>query len=91
MDMGANRLFYWLRENGYLIKRKGTDWNMPTHLSMEQKLFEIKETVVLIQTDIPPLVKTPKVTGKGQLYFVTKFCRQINHKKGVSTNEVCNL
>ncbi|MEG2707727.1 MAG: phage antirepressor KilAC domain-containing protein, partial [Vagococcus sp.] len=46
VDMGANRLFQWLRTNGFLIKRKGTDWNMPTQYSMDLKLFEIKETNV---------------------------------------------
>ncbi|EOH96353.1 phage antirepressor KilAC domain-containing protein [Enterococcus pallens] len=73
VDVGANRLFVWLRDNGYLIKRKGTDWNMPTQLSMEMGLFEIKETVVSHSDGHTSISKTPKVTGKGQIYFVNKF------------------
>lgn len=73
VDVGANRLFVWLRDNGYLIKRKGTDWNMPTQLSMEMSLFEIKETVVSHSDGHTSISKTPKVTGKGQVYFVNKF------------------
>lgn len=73
VDVGANRLFVWLRDNGYLIKRKGTDWNMPTQLSMEMGLFEIKETVVSHSDGHTSISKTPKVTGKGQVYFVNKF------------------
>lgn len=72
VNIGANRLFCWLRDNGYLIKRKGTDWNMPTQLSMEQGLFEIKETVVSHSDGHTSISKTPKVTGKGQVYFVNK-------------------
>lgn len=72
VNIGANRLFCWLRDKGYLIKRKGTDWNMPTQLSMEQRLFEIKETVVSHSDGHTSISKTPKVTGKGQVYFVNK-------------------
>lgn len=75
VDIGANRLFIWLRNNGYLIKRKGTDWNMPTQLSMEMGLFEIKETVVSHSDGHTSISKTPKVTGKGQVYFVNKFLK----------------
>jgi len=71
--IGQNRLFDWLRENGYLIKRKGTDYNMPTQKSMELGLFEIKETSVSHSDGHITISKTPKVTGKGQLYFVNKF------------------
>lgn len=73
VNIGANRLFHWLRENGYLIKRKGSDWNMPTQLAMEQELFEIKETIVSHSDGHTSISKTPKVTGKGQIYFVNKF------------------
>ena len=73
VDIGANRLFIWLRENGYLIKRKGTDYNLPTQKSMELKLFEIKETVVAHADGHTTINKTPKVTGKGQQYFINKF------------------
>ena len=71
--IGANRLFSWMRENGYLIKRKGSDWNMPTQRSMEMKLFEIKETNVQHADGHITVNKTPKVTGKGQQYFINKF------------------
>ncbi|OTN76765.1 hypothetical protein A5886_001844 [Enterococcus sp. 8G7_MSG3316] len=73
VDIGAGRLFKRLRENGYLIKRKGTDWNMPTQKSMELGLFEVKETVVSHSDGHTSINKTPKVTGKGQIYFVDKF------------------
>ena len=72
VDMGQNRLFDWMRKNGYLISRKGTDYNMPTQRSMEMKLFEIKETTVS-HGDHVKITKTPKVTGKGQIYFINLF------------------
>ena len=74
--IGANRLFAWMRENGYLIKRKGSDWNMPTQRSMDLKLFEIKETNVQHADGHITVNKTPKVTGKGQQYFINKFLNQ---------------
>lgn len=67
VDIGARRLFKWLREKGYLIKRKGTDWNMPTQKSMDLGLFEVKETVVSHSDGHTSINKTPKVTGKGQV------------------------
>lgn len=73
VDIGANRMFEWLRANGYLIKRKGSDWNMPTQRSMELELFEIKETTIQHNDGHISISKTPKVTGKGQLYFVNQF------------------
>lgn len=76
IKIGANRLFSWLRENGYLIKRKGNEWNMPTQRSMEMDLFEIKETVVWHADGHTTINKTPKVTGKGQVYFVNKFLNE---------------
>ena len=75
-DIGQKRLFSWLRENGYLIKRKGLDWNMPTQKAMEMKLFRVKETVVTHSDGHTTISKTPKVTGKGQVYFVNKFLRK---------------
>nr|DAS72223.1 MAG TPA: KilAC domain protein [Caudoviricetes sp.] len=71
--IGGNRLFVWLRENGYLIKRKGSDWNMPTQRSMEMKLFEIKESTITHPDGHISVSKTVKVTGKGQQYFINKF------------------
>lgn len=73
VDIGAKRLFAWLRENGYLIKRKGTEWNSPTQKSMDLGLFETKETVIQRPDGGVDVKKTPKVTGKGQVYFVNKF------------------
>ena len=74
-DIGQKRLFAWLREKGYLIKRKGLDWNMPTQKAMEMKLFRVKETVVTHSDGHTTVSKTPKVTGKGQVYFVNKFMK----------------
>ncbi len=62
-----------MRENGYLISRKGTDYNMPTQRSMEMKLFEIKETTISHGDGHTSISKTPKVTGKGQIYFINLF------------------
>lgn len=73
INIGANRLFKWLRENGYLISRKGTDYNMPTQKSMDLGLFKIKETAITHSNGSVSISKTPKVTGKGQQYFVNKF------------------
>ena len=73
IQMGQNRLFAWLRENGYLIKRKGAGWNMPTQKSIDMGLFEIKESVHVDGNGCNVITKTPKVTGKAQIYFVNKF------------------
>lgn len=70
VDIGQNRLFTYLRENGYLIRRKGSDYNMPTQKSMDMGLFEIKETVIAHADGHTSTSKTPKVTGQGQLYFI---------------------
>lgn len=72
-EIGQNRLFRWLRENGYLIKRGGSDFNMPTQRSMELGLFTIKETAITHADGTVTVSKTVKVTGKGQQYFVEKF------------------
>ena len=69
VDMGQRRLFAWMRENGYLIKRCGSEYNLPTQRSMERGLMEIKETSV-IHYGYTTISKTPKVTGKGQVYFI---------------------
>ena len=73
VDVGQNRLFKWMRENGYLISRNGTDFNMPTQRAMEQGLFTIKETVITHSDGSVSISKTTKVTGKGQQFFVNKF------------------
>ena len=73
VDTGQFRLFAWLRENGYLIKREGSDYNMPTQRSVEMGLFEVKQTIITHSDGHITTNKTPKVTGKGQVYFVNKF------------------
>lgn len=73
IDVGQKRLFEWLRENGYLIKRKGSDYNSPTQKSMELGLFEIKETPIHHNSGEISISRTSKITGKGQAYFINKF------------------
>ena len=73
INIGQNRLFEWLRQNGYLIKRNGTDYNMPAQRSMDMGLFEIKETIINNPDGSIKISKTPKVTGKGQVYFINLF------------------
>lgn len=75
-QIGQKRLFEWMRVNGYLILRKGSDYNMPTQRSMEMGLFEIKESTRLNGDGMNVISKTPKVTGKGQQYFINKFMKQ---------------
>lgn len=77
VDIGQKRLFNWMRDNGYLIKRKGSDWNMPTQRSMELGLFEVKESTVNNPDGSVRINKTTKVTGKGQQYFINKFLGEV--------------
>ena len=81
VDTGQKRLFIWMRENGYLIKRKGADWNTPTQKSMEMGLFEVKESTVNNPDGSVRINKTTKVTGKGQQYFINKFLGEMRHGK----------
>ncbi|WP_235560803.1 phage antirepressor KilAC domain-containing protein [Microbacterium sp. Leaf320] len=76
IPVGAVRLFEILRDEGYLIKRKGTDWNMPTQKAMELGLFKVKETAVTHSDGHITVSKTPKVTGKGQSYFVNRYAER---------------
>ena len=76
VDMGANRLFNWLSAHGYLIKRNGRDWNMPTQKSVEMGLIRVKETSITHADGHITVSKTPLVTGKGQQYFINKFLNQ---------------
>ena len=71
---GQNRLFVILRDDGFLIKRKGSDFNMPSQKSMELGLMEIKETAINNPDGSIRLNKTTKVTGKGQIYFINRYC-----------------
>lgn len=76
VQIGQNRLFVWMREHGYLIKDpKRSDYNTPTQRAVEQGLFEIKETTVVHSDGHTSINKTPKVTGKGQIYFVNLFLK----------------
>lgn len=77
LNFGQNRMFAWLRENGYLISRKGNSWNMPTQKAMNLGLFEIKETTINHSDGHISINKTPKITGKGQLYFADKLLNNI--------------
>lgn len=76
-SIGQNRLFQWLRDGGYLISRKGSSWNMPTQRSMDMGLFEIKETTISHADGHISVNKTPKMTGKGQVYFMEKLLKDI--------------
>ena len=73
IKIGPIRLFDWMRQNGHLIRRNGSDYNMPTQRAMEMGLFEIKETSIVHADGHTSISKTPKVTGKGQVYFVDLF------------------
>ena len=81
IDTGEKRLFHWMRQQGYLIRRSGTDYNMPTQRSMEMGLFEVKETVITHTAGHTTISKTTKVTGKGQQYFINKFMGQTEKKQ----------
>ena len=84
VETGQKRLFDWMREKGYLIKRKGSDWNMPTQKAMNMKLFEVKESTVNNPDGSVRINRTTKVTGRGQTYFVNKFLDSGNHRNGNS-------
>lgn len=83
VDIGATRLFKWLRDNQFLINRRGSDWNMPTQKSMNMKLFQIKETNIQHSDGHVSISKTAKVTGKGQQYFINKFLNMKLNEGGV--------
>lgn len=76
VEIGATRLFTWLRNHGYLIKRNGRDWNMPTQKSVELGLIRVKETSITHSDGHITVSKTPLITGKGQQYFINKFLNQ---------------
>ena len=82
VETGQKRLFDWMREKGYLIKRRGSDWNMPTQKAMNMKLFEVKESTVNNPDGSVRINRTTKVTGRGQTYFVNKFLDSGNHRNG---------
>lgn len=75
-DIGQKRLFAYLRDNGYLVKQKSASYNSPTQKAMKLGLFEIKERTIE-QNDTVKVVKTTKVTGKGQIYFINHFVKKL--------------
>lgn len=75
VEIGQNRLFKWLRKNGYLISRIGTDYNMPTQYSMERGWMEIKEHAITRPDGATIVTKTTVITGKGQQYFINLFLK----------------
>lgn len=75
IDIGQNRLFSWLRENGYLIRQKGSAYNTPTQRSADLGILTTKETVIVRSDGSTEVKKTVKVTGKGQQYFINKFLK----------------
>ena len=87
VEIGQNRLFEWMRNRGYLIRRNGTDRNMPTQRAMEQGLFVIKETAITHSDGHVTINKTPKVTGRGQQYFVNLF---LDDAEGFVIDEVAS-
>ena len=77
VKVGQNRLFVWLRNNGYLIKQHGENFNLPTQRSMDGKWLEVKERVVENKDGSTRVTRTTKVTGKGQVYFINKFLGEV--------------
>ena len=77
VEVGGTRLFEWLRRDGFLIKRRGADWNSPTQRAMELGLFRLKETAVTHSDGHVTVNKTPKVTGKGQAYLVNFYTDKV--------------
>lgn len=82
IDIGPRRLFAWLREHGWLIKAKGSSWNMPTQKAMDLHLFEVKETTISHSDGHTTINKTPKMTGKGQTYFARLFLSKPTQEAG---------
>lgn len=82
IDIGPRRLFAWLREHGWLIKAKGSSWNMPTQKAMDLHLFEIKETTISHSDGHTTINKTPKMTGRGQTYFAKLFLAKPTQEAG---------
>lgn len=82
IDIGPRRLFAWLREHGWLIKAKGSSWNMPTQKAMDLHLFEVKETTISHSDGRTTINKTPKMTGKGQTYFAKLFLAKPTQEAG---------
>ena len=78
IDIGEKRLFTWLRDNGYLVKKIGSDYNSPTQRSMNLGILEFTESTYVHNSGKVIVTKTPKVTGKGQIYFINKFLKDLS-------------
>ena len=87
IDIGQKRLFHWLREKGWLIRQKGNSYNMPTQKGMEQGYFEIKETVITHSDGHVTISKTPKITGRGQVFFVHLFLSKQSQMAWISDSQ----
>ena len=87
VNTGQNRLFIWMRKNGYLIGRKGSDYNAPTQTAMEMKLFRLKKTTVIHSDGHTSISNTPKVTGKGQIYFINLFLSELKKEDETKQQE----
>lgn len=87
IDIGQNRLFVWLRENGYLVSRRGSEYNMPTQRAMERKYFEVSVTTIQTGKNEPVIRRTTKVTPKGQLHILDKF---LKYKEKSTKNKQLN-
>lgn len=74
VHVGQNRLFEWLRRDGFLGKT-GSNYNVPTQMAMERGLFRIKETAVTHSDGHVTVNRTPKATGRGQRYFIDRYCK----------------
>jgi len=83
IDIGEKRLFEKLREEGYLIKKQGSDQNAPTQMAMELGLFMVNEKIIHQSNGRMILCKTTRVTGKGQQYFVNRFLGEKNLKEAL--------
>ena len=87
VNTGQNRLFIWMRNHGYLIGRKGSDYNAPTQTAMEMKLFRLKKTTVIHSDGHTSISNTPKVTGKGQIYFINLFLSELKKEDEIKQQE----
>ena len=86
--IGGNELFSWMRRNGYLINSKTSDYNLPTQYAMNLELFEIKETAITHNSGTVTISRTPKVTGKGQIYFINKFLKNKKYNEQLIMEDI---
>lgn len=84
IDIGQNRFYEWLRKNGYVVRRKGQDYNLPTQKSMDLGIMRIKENTIIKRGDTTMITKTTMITGKGQRYFMGKFRKMQEEEQNAS-------